>query len=235
MAIALTDAGCPSGLAPAESPESPRADPAAFVRRDGSGHDTIELMVQGAKCAACIRKIESGLLALPGVSDARLNLSTGRLRVAWTPGAVAPAAITDALARMGYGVAAFDPAAAARQVDEEGRKLLRYLAVAGFAAMNIMMFSVPVWSGDGEMGEGTRTLLHWISALIAIPAALYAAQPFFRSAWTALSARRANMDVPISLAVVLTLSISIAETLRQGEHAYFDGITMLLFFLLIGR
>ncbi|ANP48076.1 hypothetical protein ATE48_13130 [Candidatus Viadribacter manganicus] len=220
-------------MAPVEAER--RADPAPFVRRDGAGHDTLELMIQGAKCAGCIRKIESGLLALPGVSDARLNLSTARLKVAWSPGAVAPAAITDALTQMGYGAAAFDPAAAARQVDEEGRKLLRYLAVAGFAAMNIMMFSVPVWSADGEMGEGTRTLLHWISALIAIPAALYAAQPFFRSAWTALRARRANMDVPISLAVVLTLTISIAETLQQGEHAYFDGITMLLFFLLIGR
>jgi len=235
MALALSEPGCPSGLAPAEERETPRADPAAFVRRDANGHDTLELMVHGAKCAGCIRKIESGLLALPGVSDARLNLSTSRLRVAWSPGALAPAAITDALTRMGYGAAAFDPAAAMRQVDEEGRKLLRYLAVAGFAAMNIMMFSVPVWSGDGEMGEGTRTLLHWISALIAIPAALYAAQPFFRSAWQALRARRANMDVPISLAVFLTLGISIAETVQQGEHAYFDGITMLLFFLLIGR
>ncbi len=233
--LTLAESGCPSGLAPAEDRDARRADPAAFVRRDAGGRDTLELLIQGAKCAACIRKIESGLLALPGVSDARLNLSTARLRVAWSPGAVAPAAITDALARMGYGASAFDPAAAARQVDEEGRKLLRYLAVAGFAAMNIMMFSVPVWSGDGEMGEGTRTLLHWISALIAIPAALYAAQPFFRSAGTALRARRANMDVPISLAVFLTLGISIAETLQQGEHAYFDGITMLLFFLLIGR
>ncbi len=192
-------------------------------------------MVQGAKCAGCIRKIEGGLLALPGVADARLNLSTERLRVAWAPGALQPRAITDALTRLGYGAAAFDPEAARRDADEEGRKLLRYLAVAGFAAMNIMMFSVPVWSGDGEMGEGTRTLLHWVSALIAIPAALYAAQPFFRSAWSALSARRANMDVPISLAVLLTLGISISETLQQGEHAYFDGITMLLFFLLIGR
>lgn len=235
-ALALGQAGCPSGLsAPVPTGEETRADPAAFVRRDAKGRDTLELMIQGAKCAGCIRKIEGGLLAIPGVSDARLNLSTGRLRVAWAPGSVEPQVVTDALSRLGYGVAVFDPEAAKRQVDEEGRRLLRYLAVAGFAAMNIMMFSVPVWSGDGEMGQGTRTLLHWVSALIAIPASLYAAQPFFRSAWTALRAGRANMDVPISLAVFLTLSISIAETLQQGEHAYFDGITMLLFFLLIGR
>jgi Cu2+-exporting ATPase len=232
--LALAEGDCPSGLAPAARPDA-AADPAAFVRRDATGHETLELMVQGAKCAGCIRKIEQGVLSLPGVTDARLNLSTGRLRVAWSAGALEAHVVTDALTKLGYGAAAFDPEAAKRQVDEEGRTLLRYLAVAGFAAMNIMMFSVPVWSGDGEMGEGTRTLLHWISALIAIPASLYAAQPFFRSAWKALSVRRANMDVPISLAVFLTLGISISETLQQGEHAYFDGITMLLFFLLVGR
>jgi Cu2+-exporting ATPase len=221
-------------MAPAPE-QTGAADPSAFVRRDAHGRETIELMIQGAKCAGCIRKIENGLLALPGVSDARLNLSTGRLSVAWAAGAVRAAEITAALTRLGYGVAAFDPEAAQRQADNEGRRLLRYLAVAGFASMNIMMFSVPVWSGHGEMGEGTRTLLHWISAIIAIPASLYAAQPFFGSALRALRARRANMDVPISLAVFLTLGISVSETLQQGEHAYFDGITMLLFFLLIGR
>jgi Cu2+-exporting ATPase len=233
--LALAEPGCPSGLAPPRDGSGAGADPSAFVRRDARGRETLELMVQGARCAGCIRKIEYGLLTLPGVADARLNLSTGRLRVTWSPGALEPNDIVDALDKLGYGASAFDPEAARREADEEGRRLLRYLAVAGFAAMNIMMFSVPVWSGHGEMGEGTRTLLHWISALIAVPAALYAGQPFFRSAWKALRARRANMDVPISLAVFLTLGSSIAETLQQGQHAYFDGITMLLFFLLIGR
>lgn len=211
------------------------ADPAAFVRRTNNGESALELMVQGARCAGCIRKIEGGLTALPGVSAARLNLSTGRLHVAWAPGALEPRTITETLAKLGYAAAAFDAQTAQTETDEEGRRLLRYLAVAGFAAMNIMMFSVPVWSGHGEMGAATRTVLHWASALIAIPASLYAAQPFFRSAWRALRARRANMDVPISLAVFLTLGISISETFQHGEHAYFDGITMLLFFLLIGR
>ncbi|MBN8607534.1 MAG: cadmium-translocating P-type ATPase [Caulobacterales bacterium] len=226
--------GCPSGLSPATETEN-RADPAAFVRTDKQGRESIELLVQGAKCAACIRKIEGGLLAMPGVADARLNLSTGRLSVAWAPGALQARQVTEALGKLGYNASAFDPEAAKQQTDEEGRRLLRYLAVSGFAAMNIMTFSLPVWTGHGEMGEGTRTLLHWVSAIIAVPAGLYAAQPFFKSAWSALRVRRANMDVPISLAVLLTIGISISETLQQGEHAYFDGIVMLLFFLLIGR
>lgn len=235
MDIALeAPTGCPSGLAPAERNDN-AADPAAFVRRDAHGDETLELMVSGAKCAGCISKIEGALRALPGVSEARLNLSTQRLRVVWRAKTIEASTIVGTLARIGYAARPFDPEAAQRETDETGRRLLRYLAVAGFAAMNIMMFSVPVWSGDGEMGAATRTLLHWISALVAVPAALYAAQPFFGSAYRALKARRANMDVPISLAVILALGMSIAETLQHGAHAYFDGVVMLLFFLLIGR
>lgn len=243
IALNAVATGCPSGLAStkgsaaaaATSAANVRSDLGAFVRKAPTGLDTIELMVTGAKCAGCIAKIEQGLKQMPGVEEARLNLSTQRLRVAWRPGSATPASIVEKLTALGYGAAPFDPEMAQAAVDEEGRRLLRYLAVAGFAAMNIMMFSVPVWSGADEMGEGTRTLLHWVSALVAIPASLYAAQPFFKSAFRALRARRANMDVPISLAVFLTLGTSVAETLQQGEHAYFDGITMLLFFLLIGR
>jgi Cu2+-exporting ATPase len=231
--LALAAAGCPSGLAPPESDAAP-GDLTAFVRKGDHGRERLELMVTGAKCAACIKKIEGGLLALPGVAEARLNLSTSRLKVEWAHGAVDPQVVAHTLTALGYRAAPFDPEIAERTIDDEGRFLLRCLAVAGFAAMNIMTFSAPIWFGD-DMGAGTRTVLHWISALIAIPCALYAAQPFFRSAWTALKARRANMDVPISLAVVLTLSMSIAETLARGEHAYFDGVTMLLFFLLVGR
>ncbi len=240
MALALdalkteTQAGCPSGLAPATSDRS-RVDPTAFVRRDDAGLDSLELLVQGAKCAGCIRKIEAALLAMPGVVDARLNLSTGRLRVAWNPGALSASDISARLVSIGYGATAFDPGASQTQKDAEGRLLLRALAVAGFAAMNIMMFSLPVWTGDGEMGAATRTMLHWWSALIAVPAALYAGQPFFKSAFAALRRGRANMDVPISLAVILTLGMSLYETVTGGMRTYFDGACMLLFLLLIGR
>lgn len=235
MAIeTLAQPGCPSGLAPPVADEPPAVHLAPFVRRDAKGDDALELMIEGASCASCIKKIESALLAMPGVADARLNLSTKRLRVAWAPGALAPETLTETLTRLGYRASPFDPEMAQRSVDAEGRFLLRCLAVAGFGAMNIMMFTTPVWFGD-DMGESARTLLHWFSALVAVPTGLYAAQPFFRSAWTALKARRANMDVPISLAVALTFAMSIYETMRGGAHTYFDGITMLLFFLLIGR
>ncbi len=226
--------GCPSGLSVA-APATSGVDPSAFVRANDDGVDTLELLVQGARCAGCIRKIEGAMLALPGVRDARLNLSTGRLRVTWTRGRIEPRAITDAVANAGYAATAFDPAEGQKQIDEEGRRLLRALAVAAFASMNVMMFSVPIWTGDQDMGGSTRTMMHWWSAIVAVPAALYAGQPFFRSAFAALRRGRTNMDVPISLAVVLTLGMSLFETATGRHHAYFDSVCMLLFLLLVGR
>jgi hypothetical protein len=108
--------------------------------------------------------------------------------------------------------------------------------VAGFAAANVMLISVSVWAGYVEdMSATTRHLLHWFSALIALPAIVYAGRPFYRSALAALAARRTNMDVPISLAVLLAAGMSLFETMEGGRYVYFDSAVALLFFLLLGR
>ncbi len=236
MTLAAIDIGA-TGRSAVGDTRAP--DPSPFVRRKGAA-STLELAVFGAKCAGCIARIEKGVAAIDGVSSARLNLSTGKLAIAWSGGAVDPRAIVGKITELGYRAAPFDPTSVAAQRDHEGRDLLRALAVAGFAAANVMLLSISVWAGRGgesgaEMGAATRDFLHFVSAAIAIPAAAYAGRPFFRSALASLKAGRANMDVPISLAVVLALSFSLYETLKGGEHAYFDAAVMLLFFLLIGR
>ena len=102
--------------------------------------------------------------------------------------------------------------------------------------MNVMMLSVPVWSGNvSDMIPEQRDFFHWLSALIALPAAAYAGQPFFRSAFRALRTGNVNMDVPISIGVILALGMSVVETVNHAEHTYFDAAIMLLTFLLVGR
>ncbi|HAH11052.1 MAG TPA: cadmium-translocating P-type ATPase, partial [Alphaproteobacteria bacterium] len=208
-------------------------DVTPFIRKERE-HNILELSVTGARCAGCIKKIEGNLQALPGVTGARMNLSTGKLVVEWDGVPALANAVVDRLARLGFPSKAFDPAALSQTGDEEARLLLRCLAVAGFAAGNIMLFSVSVWAG-GDMGEETRTLFHWLSAMIAIPAVAYAGRPFFRSAFGALRRGRTNMDVPICLGVILAVGMSLIETVQGAEHAFFDAAVTLLFFLLIGR
>ncbi|MBW8304004.1 MAG: heavy metal translocating P-type ATPase, partial [Brevundimonas sp.] len=214
-----------------------RPDMSAFLRRLDDGRASLDLLVTGARCAGCISKIERAVAGLPGVESARLNLSTGRLAVGLANAGGDPGRIISAGDRRGYPAPPFDPGAAMVQRDREGRRLILALAVAGFGAMNAMMFSVPIWAGlfDQELGPATRTMMMWMSAAVGAPCAIFAGMPFFQSAWRSLRVGRANMDVPISVGVILTLAISFSETILNGRDAYFDAAVSLLFLLLIGR
>lgn len=196
----------------------------------------LDLAVEGVNCAGCMSKIERALSAIPDVTCARVNLTNGRVAVEWKPGVVQPVQFIDRLAEIGYKAHPF--AALEEEVEEQQKSgfLLRCLGVAAFAAMNIMMLSVPVWSGNvSDMLTEQRDFFHWLSAVVALPAAAYAGRPFFISAYRALRARTNNMDVPISIGVVMALGMSLVETINHAEHAYFDAALMLLTFLLAGR
>ncbi|WP_441259050.1 cation-translocating P-type ATPase [Bradyrhizobium sp. 521_C7_N1_3] len=207
-----------------------------YVRAAGEGIKHIDLAVEGVHCAGCMAKIERGLSAIPDVTLARVNLTDRRVALEWKQGTLDPARFIDRLEELGYKAYPYETESAEATEVAESRFLLRCLGVAAFATMNVMMLSIPVWSGNvSDMLPEQRDFFHWLSALIALPAAAYAGQPFFRSAWRALSAKTTNMDVPISIGVCLALGMSVVETIHHAEHAYFDAAIMLLTFLLVGR
>ncbi len=215
---------------------APATDYSVFVTDEPGGRSRLHLLVEGLHCGGCVAKIERALASQPGIAEARVNLSTRRMTLAWTGGADRAGALAEIVSDLGFPVVPFDPGRLTSADDAESHTLLRSMAVAGFAAGNVMLLSVSVWAGHfQDMGPATRDLLHWFSALIALPAIAYAGQPFFRSALSALKAGHTNMDVPISLAVLLAAGMSLHETLRGADHAYFDSAITLLFFLLIGR
>ena len=211
-------------------------DLSLFVEPGDAGASHMTLAVEGVSCAGCIRKIENGLNKLPGVIDARLNFTQRRLAVDWRNDETDAAKIIAAIETIGYHAHPFAPERADADESAQAKWLMKCLAVAGFAAMNVMLLSVSVWAGNvSDMTQETRDLFHWLSALIALPAAAYAGQPFFQSAFRALRARHVNMDVPISIGVTLALGLSVYETATHATHAYFNSAIMLLFFLLVGR
>jgi P-type Cu2+ transporter len=206
---------------------------ARWVADAGPGLSRIEFIVPQADCAACMPDIEGRIGKLAGVKLVRVNLTGRRVAVTWANGAAEPQQFIDALAALGYQARPFDPRETGlAKDDKEDAALLRALAVSGFAAGNIMLLSVSVWSGATD---ATRDLFHWLSAMIALPTVAYAGRPFFRSAVNALRHGRTNMDVPISLGVLLASFMSLFETINRSPHAYFDASVTLLFFLLTGR
>lgn len=225
LAEATPLSACPACVA------LPATEALAESRRRAASAGLV-LSVPGLTDAAGMTLAERTLLAVPGVSTARINLTQKRASVTAGP-EVLPDHLIDALAAAGIAAHELDPALlSTTESERRGRDLLMRLGVAGFAMMNIMLLSVAIWSGAEA---ATRDLFHWISAMIALPTLAFAGQPFFASALASIRARRLGMDVPISLALILSSAISLFETIKGGEHAYFDGAVSLCFFLLIGR
>ncbi len=209
--------------------ESSREEVLLASRIVSSGLREIHVSVPSIRCGGCLRSIEGALTKLEGVEGARANLSTKSVMVRWRD-QISPPPIIETLQAIGH------PGHFGNSddgtVDANQAELMRALAVAGFAAGNVMLLSVSVWSGaDG----GLRDLFHLISALITLPVLVYSGRIFYRSAWAALRHGRTNMDVPISIGISLAFAMSVYDTLNGGPHAYFDAVVMLLFFLLIGR
>jgi len=179
----------------------------------------LTLAVDNMHCGGCLRSVERAALKVSGVRTARASLAAKRVSIVYDPDRAGAGDVIEALQAAGFAAAAIE---AGKQNRDEARKnyLLRRVAVAGFAAMNIMLISVAVWSGEAsDMDPALASAFRWLSALIALPTVAYAGQPFFRSALGALRGHRLNMDVPISLAILLATGMSLYQTLRGGQRS----------------
>ncbi|OFW81222.1 MAG: hypothetical protein A2887_02885 [Alphaproteobacteria bacterium RIFCSPLOWO2_01_FULL_40_26] len=212
------------------------SDISEFITHEKDGSFSIALMVQGLHCAACVWLIESILKKQQNVISARINLSRKTLFLKWRGDAQYGNNLIHLIYEIGYKLLPFDEeilSAAEKKYDDS---ILRALAVAGFGAGNIMLFSVSLWfAGALDMGNSTRNFLHFFSSLIALPVVIFSARPFFVSAFRSLKSGYPNMDFAISMAIFLSCASSLFATFRGAFHVYFDSAVMLVFFLLIGR
>ena len=180
----------------------------AAAQPGDDGRPRLTLSAPDIRCGQCIATIERALGKLPEVASARVNLTTRRVTVTLASPDTDPVPVVETLEALGYPATAIESGASATPATYARQRLLRAMAVAGFGASNVMLMSVAVWSGAEE---GLREAFHFLSAAIAVPVVAYAGQPFFASAVAGLRAGRLNMDVPISLGVLLTLGLSLFE------------------------
>ena len=193
----------------------------------------IDLHVDGIHCAACVWLIETGLERMPGVEQARVNLTGRRLRLRWNNTRQRLSRLLARLGEIGYAAVPFDPEAAEGALRRRNRGLLYRMAFAGFAAMNLMWISIALYAG-ADQGE-FRGLFHWIGLLIATPTLLYSGWPFLHGAWTGLRRGALRMDLPIAIGALVTYLYSFQVTLTGSGHVYWDTVVNFLFVILVGR
>lgn len=193
----------------------------------------INLLVEGIHCAACVWLIENGLQAMPGVEEARVNLTGRRLRLKWDNGRIKLSQALRRLADIGYAALPFDPEAAEGALRRANRALLFRMAFAGFAMMNLLWISIALYSG-ADRGE-FRGLFHWIGFAIATPTLIYSGYPFFWGAWTGLRHLNLTMDLPIAIGATTTYFYSLFVTVTGRGEVYWDTVVNFLFVILVGR
>ncbi len=207
-----------------------------FVQQDVGEQREAALILEGIVCAACVWLNERHVKALPGVLDFAVNYATHRARVRWDNQRIRLSQILEAISAIGYHAHPFDPGRQEQIYKDEKTRALRRLAVAGLAMVQVMMLAVALYAGDYEgMSDSLRNFLRWVSLLLTTPVILYAARPFFTSAWRDLRRRQLGMDVPVSLAIGAAFVASAWATVTGRGEIYFDSVTMFTFFLLAGR
>ena len=213
------------------------ADSARHVIRD-LGADLREtlLLIEGVRCTACVWLIERSLGAAPGVVSVQVNAVARRARVVWQESKVTLPQLLQALSRTGYRALPLDAGGLDDLRRGESRDALKRLVVAGFGAMQAMMYATAIYLGATEsLDDSTRNLLRWLGLLVATPVVLYSARPFFTGALRLLKAGRVGMDVPVALAIAAVYAASLIEAVRGVGEVYFDSVSMFVFFLLTGR
>ena len=207
-----------------------------FISINSNNEFQIDLMIQGLHCGACVWLIENLLKKQNNVIDARINLSQKTLRIKWLKNKEIGNDLIKLISQIGYKLLPADQEVLNKIEAKFDNTIFKSLAVAGFGAGNIMLFSFALWFDTNlEISGSTRKLLHLSSSIIALPVLIYSGRIFFISAFNSLKAGLPNMDVPISIAIFLASIVSLIQTFRGGQNVYFDSAVMLVFFLLIGR
>lgn len=210
----------------------------AQFSRPGAEPDQVEswLVVDGMVCASCADIIERRLASMPGVLSVNVNATAGRACLVWDSRMTAVSTLFAAIAALNYRPFPVQHLAADLARRDERRRAVWRLFVAGFCMMQVMMYAAPAYfAGPDDLTPDMDRLLKWASCVLSLPVVLFAATPFFANAWRDLMARRVGMDVPVALGILITFFASTATLLHTGGEAYFDSLTMFVFFLLGGR
>ena len=211
-----------------------------FSEVDGQPMAESVLMVQGMYCAACADTVECALQDLPGVHSAQVHAATRRLTVRWDPAQTRMSSLAQIVGDTGYRLLPLQQALSISERLKETRQALWRLFVAGFCAMQVMMYAFPAYvAAPGEIPADINQLLRWASWFLTLPVVFFASGPFYRGAWRDLKLGRIGMDTPVTLGILVTFIVSSAATFDPhgpwGHEVWFDSLTMFVFFLLGGR
>ena len=156
----------------------------------------LTLDVQGISCAGCVWLIERVFLQQPGARDIEASAQLGQMRVRWLPGRFSAAEFARKLSAFGY----LAGPAGETVAEPESRGLVRRIGLCAAFAMNVMLFTLPVYFGMERTFPYAR-LFGILSLAGGTLSLLVGGSYFFNRALRAIRAGLLHIDLPIALGI----------------------------------
>lgn len=207
-----------------------------YVTHTEGGMARMELYLESVHCASCVWLVERMPIVLPGVTRAELDIRRSLAVVEWDDRAVSLSSIARSLDQLGYPPHPYRGVARDAMRKREDRAMLVRIGIAGAIAINIMLAALALYAGEvNGMDPAITRFFRWTSFALVIPAFVWPGRVFFSGALGALRARALHMDLPIAIALAAGLVSGAVNTVRDAGPVYFDGLSVLILLLLVGR
>ena len=207
-----------------------------FVKENSEGFNEVSLIIEGIHCSACVWLNEKALHKMDGIIDASINFTNNKAVITWVDKVVKLSQIIDMIRAIGYNAFPYDSSIQEAHANKERKDYYLRMAVAIFSSMNIMWIAVAQYAGYfSGMSQDIKTILNIGEWILATPVLFYSGWIFFRGAYYGLKTRVVNMDILVSTGALLTYIYSIYITIMENGEAYFDSVTMIISFVLVGK
>lgn len=185
-------------------------------------------------CSSCLWLLEN-LHRLNGhIISSKVNFPRKEVDLIFDHKGISLRQVAELLASIGY-----EPYISLSDMQQAKPRISRSkiykLGVAGFCFSNIMLLSFPEYLGIDTKEAGMLQFFRLIAVLLSLPVFFYSATEFYQSAWTAIRHKFLNIDAPIVLAIWVTFGRSLYEVISGTGSGYFDSLSGIVFFMLVGR
>lgn len=207
-----------------------------FVQVNSDGFSEVSLIIEGIHCSACVWLNEKALHKMEGVVEASINFTNNKAHIIWADDVLKLSQIIDMIRAIGYNAYPYDATLQEAQANKVRKDYYLRMAVAIFATMNVMWVAVAQYAGYFTgMTQEMKTILNIAEGALATPVLFYSGWIFFRGAYYGMKNRVVNMDLLVATGAALTYVYSVYITIIQHGEAYFDSVSMIITFVLIGK
>lgn len=185
-------------------------------------------------CSSCLWLLENLHRLNKDIISSRVNFTSKEVDIIFNHPQTKLRTVAELLTSIGY-----EPYISLQNLQEAKpriqRSLIYQLGVAGFCFANIMLMSFPEYLGLEDAEKNLQNMFRYFNLVLSIPVLVYSSLPFYQSAWGSLRHKYLNIDAPIALAIIMTFGRSVYEIFSNTGSGYFDSMTGIVFFMLVGR